>query len=121
MHELSIAMNLLDQVLQVARDNHAVGVKEVEVEIGLMWQVDPEALEMAFSAAGEGTLAEGASLRIVDKAIVMKCENCQRVFEAGVDCFVCPDCNLARTRVVEGNDIVLRSVVCSTAEGVSSS
>jgi len=78
MHEMSIAMQLVDQVLEVARQNRAVRVEEVEVGIGRMQMVVPEALETAFSMATEGTLLEGARLRIVNQEIEAVCQDCQR-------------------------------------------
>jgi len=61
MHELSIA----EAMVRIACD-HAGGrsVTRVEVRIGHLRQVVPDALEFAFELVAQGTPAEGAALAI---------------------------------------------------------
>ena len=112
MHEMSIATALVDQVLAVGRENDAVRVVEVEVELGEMQQVAPEAREVAFAAVTSGTMAEGATLTLNEKAIRARCRKCGGEFSAQVDMYACPQCQLADVEIIEGDDILLRSVVC---------
>lgn len=120
MHEMAIAMDLLECVLDEAGRHEVVRVEEVEVTIGVMRSVVPEALEMAFEAAAAGSVAEGARLKIAETQPVARCLACGASFGASVDEFVCPRCGRAETEIVEGNEIMLTSIACITeAEGAS--
>lgn len=110
MHEMSIAEELVRQVEDVAREHGGQSVSEVEVELGVFRQVVPEALEIAFAALAEGTVAEGAVLKMTEKGIVGLCRVCQNRFEASLETFQCPRCSEADVEIVEGDDIVLKSV-----------
>ena len=120
MHELSIAKQILDTALAAAAENGAPAVEGVIVEIGAMRMVVPETLETAFSFAAEGTPAEGARLETVQVALRAECRGCKLPYEPRMDNFLCPRCGTCDVEIVEGNDIVLRSVRCRTREGVRS-
>ena len=60
MHEMSIAASLIEHVLEVGRQQRATRIAEVELQVGVLQLIVPEALELAFSAVTEGTPAEGA-------------------------------------------------------------
>ena len=110
MHEMSIAEELVKQVVDVARENGGRSVGEVEVELGVFRQVVPEALEIAFAVVAEGTVAEGAVLKMTEKGIVGLCRVCQNRFEASLKTFQCPKCNEADVEIIEGDDIMLTSM-----------
>jgi hydrogenase nickel incorporation protein HypA/HybF len=117
MHEMAIATELLEQVLRVAAEHHATRVDEVQVEVGMMCQIVPEALTLAFTAAAEGTIAAGATLRIHEERAVAVCCQCECMFLPEIDRFICPQCKRADARIISGNDIVLASMTCETDDG----
>lgn len=113
MHEMSIAMSLLDGVLDAARKAGATRVESVELDVGALQLVMPEALETAWEAVRAGTLAEGAALRIQEVPAAAECRRCGRLFEPDVSySFLCPGCDQADVKIVGGNEIILKSVVC---------
>lgn len=114
MHEMAIAEELIRQVLEVAERASAVAVDEVDVDCGLMRGIVPEALDAAFAALAQGTLAQGAVLRQRERPIVALCNACGVRFEARVDWYQCPTCREADVEVVEGDDIILAAVACRT-------
>lgn len=116
MHEMSIATHLVECILAAAAENDVARIEEVEVEVGAMRLVVPEALEMAFEAARAGTIAAGAALKVVEVAPVARCRPCGRTFHPADGEFLCPDCGQADADIVEGNDIRLTSMVCCTEE-----
>lgn len=113
MHEMAIAQGLINAVLAAARNNNAALVEKVEVTIGEMQLVVPEALETAFEAVSRGTPAEGARLVLLTERIRMHCRKCGVEFETGIQQFLCPRCGQAVGEVVAGNDIVLTSIECT--------
>jgi hydrogenase nickel incorporation protein HypA/HybF len=117
-HELSIAVSLLDGVLRAAKQAGATRVEAVEVEVGVLRQVVPELLRVAWEAVRVDTLADGAALRIEEIPARAECRGCGQAFEPDIEySFLCPHCDQADARVVRGDDIVLRSVTCQTAGG----
>lgn len=118
MHEMSIAASLIEHVLEVGRQQHATRIAEVEVQVGVLQLIVPEALELAFSAVTEGTPAEGATLKLVEVPAAAECRQCGQRFEPAIDDYLCPRCQQADVRITAGREIVLATVVCETDEGV---
>lgn len=116
MHEMSIAMALLEQLDRLAKENHATRVSEVEVTCGVMQQVVPEALQWAFEAQSAGTLAAGAELRIEEEPLGARCRGCGLEFTPTIESFECPNCGQADAELLAGQDIMLKSVVCETED-----
>lgn len=119
MHELAIAMEILEQSFRSASEYNATRIDSVEVELGMLRQVVPEALELAFRAAADGTIAAGAVLQLTEERAVAVCNGCECMFMPEIDSYLCPQCNQADARIVSGNEIILRSVVCQAPEGVT--
>lgn len=108
---MAIAMSLLDHLKDVAERQGLAKVEEVEVEVGALQLVVPEALELAFRAATEGTIAENAELRIAELPARGACRACGHEFPLAVDDYLCPHCRTADVEIKAGNDIILASLV----------
>lgn len=114
MHELSIAQSLFNQVEEVMRRESLVSLEAVEVEIGAMQMVVPDALQMAWTALCDGTDLQGTRLDLRELPARAKCRICSKVFEPEVDCYLCPDCKVADVEIIEGNAITLKSLTGDT-------
>lgn len=114
MHEMSIAVALVDRLTRLAAEQHAVRIVDVEVECGILQQIVPDALLLAFEAASADTPAAGAKLKIVEEGLAAHCRNCGQHFEASLDDYRCPQCGRADAELIAGQDVVLRTVVCET-------
>ena len=112
MHELSIAMQLVEQIVAIAEEHRWPRVDEVELEAGALRQVIPEMMQMAFAEATDQTLAQGALLSIRDIPAKARCNQCALEFEPEPDNFLCPECRVADVEVLEGNQIILKTVSC---------
>lgn len=120
MHEMAIACEIVDRLLELARQHRATRIGEVELEVGRLRQVVPEALELAFQAAVAGTLADGAALKIIDVGVTAVCNACGSSYEPDIEAsFVCPSCGRADPRITAGDDIVIRNITCDVDEEVS--
>lgn len=64
MHEMSIALALIEQAEKVARERNARAIPGISVVIGRLSGTDPDALRAVFELASEESLAAGASLEI---------------------------------------------------------
>jgi hydrogenase nickel incorporation protein HypA/HybF len=112
MHEMSLATELLEQVLDHAQKNNAVIVERVEVECGIQRMVVLEALHMAWKSIVEDTIAADSELILTEKAVKAKCNLCNHIFAPEIDCYLCPVCEEADVELIEGNDILLTSLTC---------
>jgi hydrogenase nickel insertion protein HypA len=110
MHEMAIAVELLGQLQAVAAENDLSRIEEVTVAAGAMRGIVPEALDVAFEAVAQGTVAEGAALRLEVVAPLARCRTCGAEYEPMADSFLCSRCNQADVEIVEGDDIVLKTV-----------
>jgi len=111
MHEMSLAVGLMDQIISVAQDNNLTRVNEVELETGVLRQVVPEVMQEAFKSVTEDTIAQDAILKIVEIKAIVECRQCQGAFEPEIDSFLCPKCQKADINVIQGDDIILKAVV----------
>jgi hydrogenase nickel incorporation protein HypA/HybF len=109
-HELSIAMELIGQIIEVAEANKLPRVAEVELETGILRQVIPEVMQTAFKEAARQTIASNAALIITEISAKARCNQCGLVFEPQVDDFLCPNCQIADTIVLQGDKIILKSI-----------
>lgn len=116
MHEMSVALHLLEQIESIADDHGATSVEEIELSVGLLQAVVPEALELAFGAVAEGTIAEGAKLTINEAQAEALCGACGQAFTPDIGRYVCPACGAADARITQGNEILLISLECQCSE-----
>jgi hydrogenase nickel incorporation protein HypA/HybF len=112
-HELSIAVELVGQIIEAAENNQLPRVDEVELETGILRQVVPEIMQTAFREATRETIANEARLIITEIKAKAQCNRCSLVFEPLVDDFSCPECQIADAKVLQGDKIILKSVSCN--------
>jgi len=114
-HELSIAMSILDS-LQEEVDQRGCGpIEAVHVRIGALSGVVPEALQSAYSMASAETSFSGSRLVIEGIPIVIYCANCrgQRTAHAPA-WFSCPECNEVSSEIVSGRELEISALELST-------
>jgi hydrogenase nickel incorporation protein HypA/HybF len=106
MHELSIALNLIDGVIELAA-GHPGTVRAVHIRLGARSGVVAEALESAFVIARHGTCLEHAELKVEKVPARGRCGECHTEYlllsDAWVVCAVCgsPVCEVVGGRELE--------------------
>jgi hydrogenase nickel incorporation protein HypA/HybF len=111
MHERSLAKALLEQVEAHARAQGASRVTAVCVQLGPLAGVEPLLLASALEDGSAGTIAEGALIKLIEVPLVAKCLDCGRQFEVERFRFHCPACSSARTQLLQGDGVILESIV----------
>jgi hydrogenase nickel incorporation protein HypA/HybF len=111
MHELSIALSIIELVENEARIANSETITEVHLEVGQLAGVDLEALEFSLNMARQRTMMNHAVIRIdkiPGKAI---CKSCN--FEFGTDALysVCPGCNDGNTVLLSGMELKVKSLL----------
>ncbi len=77
MHEMAIAENLLEIVLDESARHGIRRVDRIVVQVGALAAVVPEALTFCFQAVSQDTLAAGARLDIETVPVVVRCPLCR--------------------------------------------
>ncbi|MBF0165227.1 MAG: hydrogenase maturation nickel metallochaperone HypA [Magnetococcales bacterium] len=112
MHELSIALSLVDQVRRIAEKESARQVVSVRVRVGAMSGVDGEALTFCFPmAAREFPILENARLEIVAEPMQWFCLECRQRFAGeSVSERVCPHCGGLEHHLTGSDTLTLESL-----------
>jgi hydrogenase nickel incorporation protein HypA/HybF len=105
MHELSIALSILDLAEEEGRRRNA-RVVAVHLKLGRLSGVVKEALLSAYELAREGTPMEQAELSISEVPLVVRCPQCARNWTlSGMDPLSCPDCGTPTSEIVTGREL----------------
>jgi len=92
MHEMSIAISIVELAEREARLAGARRIRRVEVEVGALAGVMSDALRFCFAAACRETMADGAELRVVEVAGRGICASCRRSGAMPEAMALCPVC-----------------------------
>ena len=107
MHELAICQALIEQVEDLARDNHAVSVETIWLQVGPLSGAEIPLLEHAYPLAAAGTIAEKANLIIDPMPVRVECKKCGEESEASANRLICAVCGDYHTKLVSGDEMVL--------------
>lgn len=104
MHELSLAISIVEQVSVAAHQSGAEKILSVRVFIGPLSGVIQESLEFCFTEACFGTIAEGAAFIVEKTPLLIKCSRCEKESEVTPHNLFCPLCNIGEVKVVSGTE-----------------
>jgi hydrogenase nickel incorporation protein HypA/HybF len=110
MHEMSIAVAIQEQVLAVARQNNLQRVTRVQLRIGELRLIVPEALSAAWEAARDGTLTQTAMLEMIEVPARARCRKCGHEYRPQWPVFLCPACNQASVEILAGEELLLEEI-----------
>lgn len=111
MHELSIAMRVIEMVEQEVAAAGGGRVESVSLRIGELAGVSEPALQFAFDQARVGTVAAGARLQIMHLPVQVFCPACDAVRELPqVTPLACPVCGRPTGEVRQGEELELDSI-----------
>jgi len=109
MHELSLMESAISAALERAEEEHATQILKIVLRVGTLSGVDPDALRFAFDVVSENTIAAGATLEILEIAVVCDCETCGR-FEPKHHDFTCPVSRDHRSKILYGMELEIASM-----------
>ncbi|MEU8518801.1 hydrogenase maturation nickel metallochaperone HypA [Streptomyces sp. NBC_01216] len=112
MHEMSIAMAVVAQVEEAARSDGASAVTRVDLQVGELAGVVPDALAFSFGLACAGTVLEGAELVTRTEQARARCASCAYEWSVGMPpelrCTRCGEA--ADVRLLAGRELRILSV-----------
>jgi hydrogenase nickel incorporation protein HypA/HybF len=111
MHELSIAMSIVEGASQEASNRGAAQVHAVHLKLGPLSGVVKDALLFSYGLACEGTLLEGSELVIEEVPVVVYCNTCETEKTLGsIQHFCCPTCGTMTADLVSGRELELVAI-----------
>jgi hydrogenase nickel incorporation protein HypA/HybF len=110
MHELSIAISMIDQITEESESRGGLDVEAVHLKLGAFSGVDKEALLFAYELACEGSLLEGSRLVIEIIPLVIYCATCHKDrVPPSLYQLSCPECGSPGQKIVSGREIEVAS------------
>jgi hydrogenase nickel incorporation protein HypA/HybF len=106
MHELSIAMSMVEMATEEVARQGGVQINALHLKLGRLSGVVKEALLFSWDVACEGTPLAGSHLLIEDVQVAVYCPVCQaeRTLDS-IQYFFCPVCQAPTPEVVRGKEL----------------
>jgi hydrogenase nickel incorporation protein HypA/HybF len=111
MHELSIALSIVDGVLEELDRQKPGTVEVVHLRLGRLSGVDKDALSFSYSVACEGTALASSRLLIEEIEVAIFCPACR--VERPTRSFpllICAECGVAGERVLHGEELEITAM-----------
>src|ERR1700724_3795993 len=106
MHELSIAMSIVDMAQEEAERHGGAQVQAVHLKLGRLTGVVKEALLSSYEMACETTPLEGSRLLIEEVPVEIFCPTCQTARPAqSIQWFSCVECGTATCDILHGKEL----------------
>lgn len=106
MHELSIALSMIELATEEAERRGGAAVKALHLKLGPLSGVVKDALLFSYEVACNGTPLEGSQLVIEDVPVVIYCWQCgQEQPLESIQRFCCPVCGTLSSEVVRGREL----------------
>jgi hydrogenase nickel incorporation protein HypA/HybF len=116
MHELSIAISIVDMAINQAKMASADRVSEVELDIGTLSGIEYESLEFALGVAARETILEKTLFRINRVEPVAECPACEHLYTPEGIYSHCPECNKQGIRLIRGTELQIKSLLVEKNE-----
>ncbi|MGH9703706.1 MAG: hydrogenase maturation nickel metallochaperone HypA [Candidatus Acidiferrales bacterium] len=106
MHELSIALSIVNMAQEESERRGGVQIQAVHLQLGRLSGVLKEALLSAYEMACHATPLEGSQLLIQEIPIEVYCPKCERQQPVhSIQMFCCAECGTPTPQVVRGKEL----------------
>jgi len=113
MHELSIALGIVDIAEKETQKAKAQKVELIELEIGTLAGIEFDSLDFVWPSAVKDTVLEHAEKRIHVIEGEAKCGDCQHIFKVKNIYDSCPKCNSFLKSIIKGKELLVKSLEVS--------
>jgi hydrogenase nickel incorporation protein HypA/HybF len=110
MHEIGVAQNILDIVLNQANIHKAEKVNSIKLVIGEFTGIVQESLEFALETLKKETLADKAEIIFSKVKLKTFCSKCDKTFIMnGKFLFQCPHCE-GNLEIINGKELYIENI-----------
>ncbi len=110
MHEMSLCEGILEVIEEEAARQSFQQVKQVVLEIGDLAGVEVEAMRFSFDIVMKGTIADAATLTIVQVPGMAKCDSCHQTVSIKQRFDACPACNHYPLTPLSGEELRIKEL-----------
>ncbi len=112
MHEVSIALGMIDELTRIARESRAHKIISVKLKIGRLSGIVTDSLKFAFDAMkGEHPMMSSAEILIDEVPLIYECNECMCRFEAEDMYFpACRQCQSYNIKIISGEEQHIENV-----------
>jgi len=114
MHELSIAMNIVELAEEAALKKNAISISRVALDIGSLSGIEYDALTFAMEEAVKDSMLAKASIEYNIIEAVAVCEDCCNEFVSDDYFKTCPICNSLNTSLIKGKELKIKAIDIET-------
>jgi hydrogenase nickel incorporation protein HypA/HybF len=107
MHELALLQELCQLASAAAAQQGARQIHRLELRIGELGGVDPEALRQAFAVVASNAPWQGTELDLEVVPTRCFCPHCDQAFRPLDVIHVCPSCGALSSQLLEGRELEL--------------
>jgi hydrogenase nickel incorporation protein HypA/HybF len=107
MHEAGIVNNIIDMVKESIPPENISRLETIEIELGKMSNVLPEALEFCFHTYIEHSTFQNIRLKIKELNLNIYCKDCNNLFETPDFIFNCPKCISSNLEIIGGDELII--------------
>jgi hydrogenase nickel incorporation protein HypA/HybF len=105
-HELSIALGIVEVAQEEAERRGGVQVDVVHLRLGALSGVVEEALRFSYEMACEETMLKGSRLLIESVPVEVYCADCRTEQKlSSIQCFCCPRCGTPTPEIIRGREL----------------
>jgi hydrogenase nickel incorporation protein HypA/HybF len=106
MHELSIAMNIVEMAEEESTRRGGVQINSIHLKLGALSGVVEEALISSYEIASEDSSIKGSRLLIENVPVVVYCQNCRSEQALpSIQNFCCPLCGTPTPEIRHGREL----------------
>lgn len=123
MHELSMAANIMENVLAFAEDHHLGRVLQVHLAVGELTCIQPEQLKFCYESVTRETPLRNSTLEIEDVMARIRCRHCRYEgppkywvddpADAPTPTLQCPKCEREADAIL-GDDCIIKTIQYAT-------
>ena len=113
MHELSIALGIVNIAEKETKKAKAQKVELIELEIGTLAGIEFDSLDFVWPSAVKNTVLEYAEKKIHIVEAEAKCADCETIFKVEQVYDACPECNSYLKHIVKGKELLVKSLEVS--------
>jgi hydrogenase nickel incorporation protein HypA/HybF len=111
MHELSLALEVIDLAAREAEKNEVTVISEILIEIGNLSGVEADAFELALELLVKDSVLEKATRRIIHTTGKGKCITCDLEFVMMQMLTTCPECHCYPSEIIGGKEFRVVSII----------
>ena len=106
MHELSIAMSMIEMATDELKKHDGTRVEALYLKLGGLSGVVKDALLFSWEIACQGTPLAGSRLEIEEIPVIVFCANCgENKTLSSINNFFCPACNSPASQILQGREL----------------